>query len=376
MKITDVVCQMVTIPYRNPYRMAPGVTKHKRQVIVQIRTDEGITGVGETGVTLVERGGETQEGIYIALRKYFTPALIGKNPLEIGRVIDTLEGLNQGRTGFLCSKAAIDTALYDIAGKVMAQPAAVVLGGIYCTRFRVSRSLGVKAPKEMAEDALRLKSLGYAMLTVKAGFGDPREDVERVAAVRDAVGADYPIEVDVNGAYTVEVAIPTLRKMEKYGIEAVEQPVAWWDIGGLRAVRRALSTPITADESAWTPYDVINLAKNDAVDTICLKPIKNGGMYLCRRMAEIADAAGMGVLMGSKHPLTPGTAAMIHFAASVPAMHPILGYGSPLERLVDDVCDPPIAMAPDGTVSLPDGPGLGIRLSEQKLAQYAEELTL
>ena len=375
MKITKVDCQMVTIPYKNPYRMAPGETLYKKQIIVFVETDEGVTGIGETGVTLVERGGETQEAIYITIKKYFAPLVIGMDPFEIGRIIDKLEGFNQGRTGFLCAKAGIDTALYDIMGKVLDRPVAAVLGGIYRTKFGVSRSLGVKSPKEMGQDALKLKAAGYAMLTVKCGF-DPKEDIDRVAAVRDAVGAGYALEVDINGAYTAEVAIPTLKKMERYDIEAVEQPVAWWDLKGMREVRIALDVPVTADESAWTPHDVANIAKEGAADTICLKPVKNGGLYLSKRMAEIADAAGMGVLMGSKHPLGPGTAALIHFAAAIPAMHAVLGYGSPLERLVDDICDPPIEMASDATVSLPPGAGLGIKLSAEKMKKYRDEISL
>lgn len=371
MKITGVRCYMVTIPYRSPYRMAPGETRHKKQIIILVDTDEGITGVGETGVTLVERGGETQEAIYITIKKYFTPLLIGMDPFDIGLVIDRLEGFNQGRTGFLCAKAGVDQALYDIMGKATNLPIAKLLGGIHRTTFQVSRSLGVKTPEEMAQDALRLKSAGYAMLTIKVGF-EVKEDLERVAAVRDAVGSGYPLEIDVNGAYNVEVAIPTLRKMEHYGIEAIEQPVPWWDLQGMKEVRLALDTPITADESAWTPHDVANIARASAADTICLKPVKNGGLFLARRMAEMAEAAGMGVLMGSKHPLTPGTAAILHFAAAVPCVHHVLGYGSPMERLTDDVCDPPIEMNKDATVSLPTGAGLGINLSEEKLRKYTD----
>lgn len=375
MKITKVQCHMVTIPYKNPYRMAPGETRHKKQIIVLIETDEGITGIGETGVTLIERGGETQEAIYFSIQKYMAPLIIGMDPFDISLVIDKLEGFNQGRTGFLCAKAGIDQALYDIMGKAVDRPVAKLLGGIHRTQFRVSRSLGVKTPREMAEDAVRLKAMGYAMLTIKVGF-DVKEDIERVAAVRDAVGADYPLEVDVNGAYTVEVAIPTLKKMERYGIEAIEQPVAWWDLQGMKEVRIALDTPITADESAWTPYDVVNIARIGAADTICLKPVKNGGLLLSLRMAEIAEAAGMGMLMGSKHPLSPGAAAIVHFAAAVPAVHGVLGYGSPLERLVDDVCDPPFEMNKDCTVSLPAGSGLGVKLSVEKLKQYTDTAAL
>ena len=217
--------------------------------------------------------------------------------------------------------------------------------------------------------------MGYAMLTIKVGF-DVKEDIERVAAVRDAVGSGYPLEVDVNGAYNVEVAIPALRKMERYGIEAIEQPVPWWDLQGMKEVRIALDTPVTADESAWTPHDVANIARAGAADTICLKPVKNGGLFLSRRMAEMAEAAGMGVLMGSKHPLSPGTSAIIQFAAALPCVHGVLGYGSPLERLVDDICDPPLEMNKDGTVSLPAGPGLGVTLSQEKLRKYTDTETL
>ena len=371
MKITNVQCHRVTIPYRNPYRMAPGETRHKKQIIVLIETDEGVTGVGETGVTLIERGGETQEAIYITIKKYFAPLLIGMDPFDIGLVIDRLEGFNQGRTGFLCAKAAIDHALYDLMGKAVKQPVAKLLGGIHRTQFKVSRSLGVKTPKEMAEDAVRLKSMGYAMLTIKVGF-DVKEDIERVAAVRDAVGSDYPLEVDVNGAYNVEVAIPVLRKMYRDGIEAIEFLQPWWDLQGMKEVRIALDTPITADESAWTPHDVANIARMEAADTICVKPMKNGGLFLSRRMAEMAEAAGLGVLMGSKHPLSPGTAAILHFAAALPCVHGVLGYGSPLERLVDDVCDPALEMNKDGTVSLPEKPGLGVTLSPEKLRKYTD----
>ena len=97
MKITSIQCHMVTIPYRNPYRMAPGETRHKKQIIELVETDDGTTGEGETRVTPIERGGETQEAIYITIRKYFTPLLIGMDPFDIGPIIDRLEG---GREAF------------------------------------------------------------------------------------------------------------------------------------------------------------------------------------------------------------------------------------------------------------------------------------
>lgn len=370
MKITRITCQMVQVPYLSPYRIAPGTSKTLKRVMVFIDTDEGITGVGETGTTVPERGGETMEAIYSAITRYLAPAIVGMDPFRIGEIIHTLESGHWGRTGFLCSKCAIDNALYDIMGQASGRSVATLLGGEFRTRFLVSRSLGVKSSADMAADALRLKAKGYAMLTVKAGF-DPKEDIERLAAVRDAVGSGYPLEVDVNGGYLAEDAVKTLKKMARYDIEAIEQPVPWWDIDGMKRVRMAVDVPITADESAWTPHDVVALAKAGAVDTICIKPIKNGGLFLSRRMAEIADAAGLGVLLGSKHPLSHGTAAIRHFAAALPNVSPILGYGAPDERFAADIVRQPLTMNADGSVDLPSGPGLGVQVDPEALARYA-----
>ncbi len=369
MKITGITCRMVHVPYKGHYQTSAGRTKFIRRVIVTIDTDEGISGVGETGAILPERGGETVEGIYIAITKYFAPLIIGMDPFDIGLIIDKIESAQMGRTGFLCSKCGIDNALYDIMGKATNRPVAQLLGGIHKSKFRVSRSLGIKPPAELAKDAIKLKEAGYALITIKIGF-DPQEDIDRVAAVRDAVGARFPLEVDVNCGYNAEVAIPTLRKMRAYDIEAIEQPVPWWDIQGMKDVRRATNIPIIADESAWTPHDVVNLARAGACDVICIKPFKNGGLYLSRRMAEAAEAAGLGVSMGSKHPLSLGLAAILHFAAGTKAVRDPLGYGSPLERLADDVCTTPIEMNADTTVDLPTGPGLGVTVDEDKIAKY------
>lgn len=196
MKITGITCKMVHVPYKGHYQTSAGRTKFIRRVLVFIDADGGkdnggITGVGETGAILPERGGETVEGIYIAITKYFAPLIIGMDPFDIGLVIDKIEGAQMGRTGFLCSKCGIDNALYDIMGQATNRPVAQLLGGIHKSHFRVSRSLGVKPPAELAKDAIELKEAGYALITIKIGF-DPKEDIDRVAAVRDAVGPHFP----------------------------------------------------------------------------------------------------------------------------------------------------------------------------------------
>jgi len=368
LKIVDVKTQMVSLPLISPYRIAPGTCRYATSVLVKIITDEGAEGVGETAVTVPERGGETQESIKISLEKYIVPQIIGMDPRDIGLVIKKIEDFHWGKTGFLCAKAGIDNALYDLVGKYYGLPVYQLLGGAHRKSFSLTRSLGVRTPEEMAEEAVQLKSLGYKMLTIKAGF-DPQQDIERVAAVRDAVGQDFPLEVDVNGGYTIDVAIPTLRKMVKYGIENVEQPVPWWDLEGMAEVRRLVEISVTADESAWTPYDVIEIIRKRAADRICIKPIKSGGLYCSSRIADVAEAGGLRCVMGSKHPLGPGTAAILHFAAAKSCVDEVLGYGSPLERFTDDIAVNPVQIV-DGIVTISDAPGLGVVLDEEKLKRY------
>lgn len=370
MKITRLVLHSVAIPYKGgAYVQAHGTVKAATRVVCELFAGEGMAGIGETAVVVPERGGETQRSIISNIVDHFAPVILGADAFNIGAVIEKMGESHQGKTGFLVTRCLIDNALYDLMGKALGVPVHTLLGGRHRSRVTVSRSLGVKSPAEMAKDALDRKANGYAMITLKCGF-DPKTDIERLAAVRDAVGADYPLEVDVNGGYPADVAVPTLKKMERhYDIRSVEQPCPWWDLDGMAKVARALDIPVIADESAWSAHDVYELAKREAADVICLKIIKNGGFYLTSKMAETAAACGLGVSLGSKHPLGPGTAAILHFAAAMPMVGMPVGYGSPHERLVDDVISEVIAFD-NGTVQVPSGAGLGVTLDHDKLAKY------
>jgi muconate cycloisomerase len=221
----------------------------------------------------------------------------------------------------------------------------------------------------MAKDAVHLKEMGYKMITIKVGEA-PDIDLQRVAAVRKAVGDDYPIEADANGGYTADVATKTIKKMEEYNISGVEQPCLRMDLDGMAEVTRAVDTSIIADESAITLSDVMEIVKRRAADVICLKPAKSGGIYISKKMAAVAEAAGMPCSMGSRHPFGIGAAVIHHFTASTASLKPPIGYGSPLERLVDDIVVNPCIMK-DGEVCVPEGPGLGVELDEGKLKKYA-----
>lgn len=374
MKITKVEVFPIGMPYAKPYEQATGVTKMARRVIVKLYTDEGVVGLGEASTLLPNRTGESAQVIAVVISNLFAPLLMGENPLSIQHVMQKLRRASMDKYGFLYSKTAIDMALHDIAGKVYNVPVAALLGGVVRTSIGVSRSVPLAAPSEVAKAAEKLVKTGYKMITVKAGL-DPAADLQRVRAVRKAVGKGFPIEIDANQGYRADVAVRWLSKMEEYDIENVEQPCPWWDLAGMAEVSRALRCTVTADESVLCPAEAMNFVRSQAADAFTIKVAKCGGFLQAKRIAAIADAAGLSCNMGSEHPAGIGTAAMAHFWASTPEIIDSIGYGSPLERFADDIVKDPIEFK-NGVVNFPAGIGLGVELDEKKLKKHAIKITV
>lgn len=366
MKVTRIEVYPVSIPYQDPGALAEA----GYHVILKVFTDDGIIGLGEAAT------GAASVKVYQArdiseLEHYFGPKVIGQSPFDLEKIIGSfhMETMVAKHQLSPTAASAILDALYDIIGKATHRPLYELLGGAVRKRFGVTRSLNFKSTAEMAKDAVRLKELGYKTITIKVGK-DPDLDVENVAAIRNAAGDDCPLEVDASGGYTPDVAIKTIRRMEAYNISAVEQPCLGMDLDGMAEVARAVDTPVIADESAITLGNVMDIVKRRAADVICLKPAKSGGIYISKKMAAVAEAAGIPCSMGSRHPFGIGAAVIHHFTASTPCLKPPIGYGSPLERLVDDIVVNPCIMK-DGEVSVPEGPGLGVELDEAKLKKYS-----
>lgn len=370
MKITKVEIFPIAMAYGRPYEQATGTTDMARRVVVKVHTDEGIIGWGEASTLLPNRTGESAHVIAVVIAQHFTPLLLGRNPLDIQAAMQTLRRASMDKYGFLYSKTAIEMALHDIAGKAYGVPVAALLGGVVRTSIGVSRSVPLKSPREVAAEAEKLVTAGYQMLTVKAGI-DPAGDLTRVQAVREAVGPDFPIEVDANQGYRADIAIQTLSKMEdRWNVINIEQPCPWWDIAGMAEVARALRMTVTADESVLCAAEAMNMVRYQAADAFTIKVAKCGGFLQAKRIAAIADAAGLSCNMGSEHPAGIGTAAMAHFWASTPEVIDSVGYGSPLERFVDDIVVEPIRFE-KGIVHMPQGVGLGVEVDEAKLKKFA-----
>lgn len=365
MKITNIEAIPVSMDYNVDWEIATGMIDGIGYVVVKVSTDEGTTGIGEIGRYFE---GETQAGIIYSIRRFLAPRLQGLDPLNIACLHQEMDLILKGNR---FAKAAVDVAIHDLIGKALGVPISVLLGGRYRDKIEVCQSIGIKDTERAMEDAHQYVEQGFRSLKVKIGL-DPRGDIERVKAIRQAVGPDVGIRVDANQGYSPAEAIPTLRSMEEYDLMLIEQPVPLWDLAGMRKVCETLDTPILACESATTPQDVMALARHEAVDMINIKIGRPGGLYEAKKMASVAEAADLPVIIGTMMELGVGTAAAAHFAAACRKLdYPCDITGPTL--LVDDVLAHPLHFE-DGYLYLPEGPGLGVDLDDEKVRQYTVDL--
>jgi L-alanine-DL-glutamate epimerase-like enolase superfamily enzyme len=191
----------------------------------------------------------------------------------------------------------------------------MLIGG-YRTEVMTDITLSIKSPREMAKDAARAVKKGFEALKVKVGV-NPAEDVERVKKIREAVGNETELRVDANQGWTVRQAGEVLDKMESFKIQFAEQPVPAEDLKGLKRVRENSPIPIMADESAHSPEDALRLIEAEAVDMINIKLMKSGGILKGKKIASVAEAAGVPCMIGCMGESEIGIAAGAHLAAGV-----------------------------------------------------------
>jgi muconate cycloisomerase len=371
MKITRVESIPIRVPIKPQLAIRGGRgLSHSVSpfLLVRIHTDANLVGVGEASCT-ARWSGEDQVTAAHFVDNYFAPRLIGET-------IDNVAALTEKFSGTVASnyftKSAVEMALWDLAGKAHASPIWKLFGqrtrDFIPTKWSVS---GVE-PAKAAEIAAWAVSQGFTKMKVKVGI-DPATDIDRVRAVRDAVGPNIKLGIDANGGWaTPAVAIPTINRLcDESNIYFAEQPVPPGDPAPLAEVRRNVAVPIVADESIYTLVDAKMLARAEAADVFSIYVGKAGGICPAFEIAKFAESVGIKCTIGSNLELGVGSAAMIHLALCAPAMDPdnypcdIIG---PL-FYEDEVLREPLAIAP-GSARVPDRPGLGVELSDEQVDKY------
>lgn len=363
MKIEKIEIIPFGIPIRKFADAYTGFT-HSNAVLVKIYSDDGTIGFGEACAWEPEFYGETIESVSSTIENYITPKIVGQNPMNIGNIMSIIDA---NLAKITCAKEGIDLALYDLVGKILNVPVHTLLGGCYRNKIEVASEIGIDTPKVMAQNALDVLKLGIKVIKIK-GSDNMDLDVKRIYAVREAVGDDIPLRLDPNAAWTTIGTIKIMKKVENCNLQLLEQPVPPWDLKGLAHIRNSIGIPLMADESVWTPQDVVKLADYEAVDIMNIKIAKSCGLFLGKKIEAVAEAMGFPCIAGTE--IEPGFSlvAKLHFAASMRS-HPLASEFTELSLLKDSILKPKIKIN-DGYVDVPQGSGFGFELDEDVLEKY------
>jgi L-Ala-D/L-Glu epimerase len=353
MPIVEIRTHQVSVPLRTPFVTALRRVDKADSVLVEVRDEDGRSGWGE-GTQTWKITGDAGPAITAALSGPLREAVLGKDPDDLEELTRAVASAVVGNTS---AKAALDCALHDLAAQRLGVPLARLLGGT-ALRVPTDVTLAVAETAQMADAAAHRRAEGFTILKVKVG--EPGADeVKRLAEIRRAAGAGTVLRLDANQGWSPKQAVRLIRAIEDAGldIELIEQPVRAGDLDGLAWVTDHVTTPVLADESIWSPADLLRLVDRRAADLVNVKLAKCGGLRAARHLLAIAEAAGVGVIFSSMLESHVGTAAAASLAAAA---------RTPLTADLDAawwLARSPVqgGMAYDSaTIVLPGSPGLGI----------------
>ncbi len=369
MKITSIEATSWSAPITGTVSpaWAPGTTwKSLGCTIYRIETDEGITGIGAS------------RGAPEIVNGTVAPRLVGRDPFQIEPIVRMVINA-AGGWGALGLAAGVEMALWDIVGKAANLPL-YRLWGAHTNKIRAYASMvEVRTPDQRAEDALRLVDRGYTAIKLRLHSATLKEDIAQVEAVRTAVGDSMAIMVDANQAqepgtpgadtdlvWGFDRALATARELFNYDVTWLEEPLARYQFDDLKRLAAASDTPIAGAENNIGLHEFRTLIDDDCYDVLQPDALVCGGISMLRKVAAYAE-------MHHK-PVAPhhggnglGVATHLHLSASLP--------NSPWLELLQDppgleaaefqgILAAPLVPGPDGYVTLPEAPGLGVELHE------------
>lgn len=352
-----------------------------RYVLVRMTGDNGVPGWGEAPAIKDWGGdygryfGESPGTATYVIENHLAPAVGGA---EAGNFAGLHQQMDAAIKGYPYAKAAVEMAAYDLAGRSLGVPVYTLLGGRVRESVPVTHSIGLLPIEEAVAECIQVAKEGIQTIKIKVGV-DPRRDVEIVHRVREAVGDEVDICVDANQGYSSPgEAVQTLKAMEPCRLKYAEQPVE--GIGRMAEVARAIDTPVMADESAWNAHDVLEIIERRAADIISIYTTKPGGLYRAMEVAAVARAAGLPCNVNGSVETGVGNLANIHLAAAAPSvtLSCVVPVSTPAEAQTgqlagiyykDDLIKAPFVFS-EGAIRVPEGPGMGIDVDEEKIGRY------
>ena len=320
---------------------------------VKLHSENGLTGIGAASI-LPTRAATFEPGM--ATLKSATQFFIGRNSSQIDSLMNELA---QAMPDFPYHKVAMEMALFDLQAKAQKISLAELLGGKKRNVIPVLKMLGMGTTEWMAERAAQFATRGYRYLKVKLGAG-ARQDIECFSAIRESVGTGVTLTADFNGAYDAATAIDVIIKLTPAGLIMAEQPVPAKDLAGMAAVTAAVKPLILADQSINSAEDVYAVARRKAAGAVSIKLLKLGGIRQSRAVVEACQSVGLACHVGGTGSTRLVEAAQAHFISATPGVI-VPSEIAEFEELDGDLVEGLEVI--DGAVRLPDGPGLGVKLT-------------
>jgi L-Ala-D/L-Glu epimerase len=312
MMIKNINLYAIRLPLKQPFIISYHTYDDMPSIILEMETDEGIIGYGEA-VADEHVTGETWESTFQVLEHTLAPKLIGENPFHIEKIHELMDKAIYNTP---TAKAAIDIACYDVMGKKINQPVYQLLGGRYHEEFQLTHVLSITEPDTMAEEAARMIEDGFHSFKMKVGT-DIDLDIERIRKVRERIGMEVPIRVDVNqGWKNSSQTLKALRHLQNLNIDWLEQPVMADDIDGMVRIKSRTDIPLMIDEGLKGIREMREIIGKQAADKVNIKLMKSGGIYPAVKLAHMAEMAGMECQVGSMVESSIASAAGFHVAFS------------------------------------------------------------
>ncbi|MCC6176984.1 MAG: mandelate racemase/muconate lactonizing enzyme family protein [Chloroflexi bacterium] len=383
MQIRQVRAHYLRAELAEPFGWSVYTTPVRQAVLVEVLTDDGRTGWGESGSGTLPRAGAR------FIEDVLAPLAVGEDPFDVDRIWQKVRSTfdRAGWTGDFAVQAwsGLEVALWDLMGKATGRPVCQLLGGRVRDRIMAYATGLYYAPTASDPSAARQAEArgyvqaGYQAMKMKVGGLTPEEDVHEVTGIRAAIGSDVLLMCDANGAYDSRTAIKIGRALEGEGVAWFEEPVQRGDLEGYLQVKQALDLPITGGEHVGSLDGFREYVSRRAVDILQPDIANCGGLSGARRIAALGQAFHVRVF-----PHVWGTplavAAGLHFAATLPAM-PLTVTATPLAQepvFEFDSTPHPIRDAmmtdrlrpKDGWLTVPDDPGLGVEVDRSVLERF------
>lgn len=372
MKITKIQIDTVCIPFYKPIRWAWGTGYESRRNIIRVFTDSDIVGLGET------KGSDVVKSLILSMEK----KLVGTDPFEIEKFLQKVRLLPYF-TGYsaYCAFGGIEMALWDIMGKAVGLPVCKLIGGKFRNKVEFS---GYVFPQYQNDDADSneesvpeeitkycqsiVNEYGFRVLKLKGGIFSPEVDIKTIEHIRDHFGNKIELRIDPNGSWKPQTALRVCRKLDKYDLQWIEDPT--WGIHNMSQLRKDIHTALATNMCVVNFEELPLGIRLGAVDIVLGDIHKWGGISATRKLAAVCEVFGLGMTIHSGAELGISTAANLQVTAAIPKID--FAIDTHYIHYIDDIIKGGKMQFKDGAIKVPDLPGLGVELDEEKLKKFSK----